>query len=185
MTQKLIIFVGMPGSGKSICVQHLKDKGLKSVYFGGITIKELENRGLELTPENEKKVREDIRNNQGPDAYAKIIIGEIEQLQNEQLIVVDGLYTWSEYKLFKSMYADNAVVIAVVAPRDLRHQRLEKRPHRPLTKDQANERDYSEIEKLEKGGPIANADYYLPNTEDVDGLLAGLDNLLKKINISI
>ena len=185
MNPKLIIFVGMPGSGKSICVQHFKDKGLKSVYFGGITIKELERRGLDLTPENEKIVREDIRSNQGPDAYAKIIINEIEQLKDEKLIVVDGLYSWGEYKLFKSKYANDAVVIAVVAPRNIRHQRLQTRPRRPLTKEQAMERDYSEIEKLEKGGPIANADYYLSNTKDVDNLLAELDKLLQENNIVI
>jgi len=185
MQQKLIIFVGMPGSGKSICVEHLKNKGLKSVYFGGITIEEVKKRGLDLTPENEKIVREDIRKNQGNDAYAKKIIAEIESLKSIQPIVVDGLYSWTEYKLFKSTFGDNAVVIAVVSPRNLRHQRLQKRPKRPLNNDEAKDRDYAEIEHLEKGGPIANADYYLSNTEDMQSLLNSLDVLLESIEISI
>ena len=185
MQQKLIIFVGMPGSGKSICVEHLKNKGLASVYFGGITIEEVKKRGLDLTPENEKIVREDIRKNQGNDAYAKKIIAEIESLKSNQPIVVDGLYSWTEYKLFKSTFGDNAVVIAVVAPRNLRHQRLQKRPKRPLNSTEAKDRDYAEIEHLEKGGPIANADYYLSNTEDMPSLLNSLDVLLESIEISI
>ena len=185
MQQKLIIFVGMPGSGKSICVEHLKNKGLASVYFGGITIEEVKKRGLDLTPENEKIVREDIRKNQGNDAYAKKIIAEIESLKSIQPIVVDGLYSWTEYKLFKSTFGDNAVVIAVVSPRNLRHQRLQKRPKRPLNNDEAKDRDYAEIEHLEKGGPIANADYYLSNTEDMQSLLNSLDVLLESIEISI
>lgn len=185
MSQKLIIFVGMPGSGKSICVEHLKDKGLNSVYFGGITLDEVKKRGLEINPENEKIVREDIRKKNGVDAYAKIIIDEINNMDNSKPIVVDGLYTWTEYKLFKSTYGDDAVVIAVVAPKQLRHQRLKSRPRRPLTSSEAAARDYSEIEKLEKGGPIANADYYLPNTEDMPSLLTELDSLLTELDISI
>ncbi|NDC21904.1 dephospho-CoA kinase [bacterium] len=185
MEQKLIIFVGMPGSGKSICVEHLKNKGLASVYFGGITIDEVKKRGLDLTPENEKIVREDIRKHQGNEAYAKIMIKEIESFDGNQPVVVDGLYSWTEYKLFKSTYGNNAVVIAVVAPMGLRHQRLEQRPKRPLSNNEASDRDYAEIENLEKGGPIANADYFLSNTEDKSQLLNSLDELLGVINISI
>lgn len=185
MSQKLIIFVGMPGSGKSICVEHLKGKGLSSVYFGGITLEEVKKRGLEINPENEKIVREDIRKKNGVDAYAKIIIEEINNTDKSKPVVVDGLYTWTEYKLFKSTFGDDAVVIAVVAPRQLRHQRLRSRPRRPLTSTEATERDYSEIEKLEKGGPIANADYYLTNTEDMPSLLTELDSLLANLDISI
>lgn len=175
----------MPGSGKSICVEHLKNKGLESVYFGGITLNEVQKRGLEINPENEKIVREEIRKKQGEDAYAKKIIAEISASDQTKPIVVDGLYTWTEYKLFKSTYGDNAIVIAVVAPRSIRHERLQKRPKRPLNSQEASDRDYSEIEHLEKGGPIANADYYLPNNQDMPSLLNALDNLLKDLKITI
>ncbi|NDC22487.1 hypothetical protein EBZ57_03950, partial [bacterium] len=114
----------MPGAGKSMCVEHLKSKGFNSVYFGGITIDEIKKRGLELNPENEKIVREDIRKKYGNDVYAKRIIDKIKLIKNSQPIVVDGLYSWTEYKMFKNEYGDRAIIVAVVAPRSLRHKRL-------------------------------------------------------------
>jgi dephospho-CoA kinase len=43
---------------------------------------------------------------------------------------------------------------------------------RPLTPDEAKKRDYSEIENIEKGGPIAMADYTIINESDEQGLRA-------------
>lgn len=179
----LITLVGMPGAGKSSCVDYLKSKGLPSVYFGGITLKEVEKRGLSVTPENEKLVREDLRKIHGNDAYAKLISKEIEDLakKGSHTIVVDGLYSWSEYKFFKKKYGDNAIVIAITAPRHIRHKRLANRPERPLTDEQTTSREYAEIENIEKGGPIANADYTINNRGDVDTLTKKIDSLLKEI----
>jgi dephospho-CoA kinase len=157
MSKKLIIFVGMPGAGKSICVNYLEKKGWPKVYFGGITLDELEKRKLDVNAENEKMVREEIRQNEGKDAYAKRIIEQINKLDSTGPVVVDGLYSWSEYKLFKNTYGDDAIIIAVVAPKAVRHKRLQTREIRPLTEQESENRDYAEIENLEKGGPIANS----------------------------
>jgi dephospho-CoA kinase len=183
-TPKLLCFVGMPGAGKSSCVDYLKEKGFPSVYFGGITLKEVKNRGLDVTPENEKLVREDLRRLHGTDAYAKLIAEEIDHLAEagQHDIVVDGLYSWSEYKFFKKKYGHNAIIIAIVAPRELRHKRLEKRAVRPLTPEEASARDYAEIENLEKGGPIGNADYTILNDRDLPYVIERLDELLQKNN---
>jgi dephospho-CoA kinase len=183
--KKSVVFVGMPGSGKSVCVEYLKDKGLSYAYFGGITIEEIKNRGLEVNEENEKLVREDLRAKEGKDVYAKRIIKQIEGYfeQNQNHVVVDGLYSWTEYKLFKEKFGDNAIIIAVVAPRGLRHERLASRSVRPLVAEEADERDYAEIENIEKGGPIANADYFLCNDGSVEQLTDGLQKLLAQLNI--
>lgn len=184
---RAIIFVGMPGAGKSICVDHLKSKGLPSSYFGGITMDEVKARGMEVNEANERFVREDIRVKEGKGAYAVRIITQIEQQfqQGSSTVVVDGLYSWTEYKIFKASLESNAIIIAIVAPRGLRHKRLANRPIRPLSQQEVNDRDYAEIEKLEKGGPIANADYYLANNEGPAELLASLDALLSDLGIKL
>jgi dephospho-CoA kinase len=184
---KVIVFVGMPGAGKSACVEHLKAKGLPSVYFGGITLEEVKRRGMEVNETNEKLVREDIRAKEGKGAYAVRIIKQVQELfeQDNNYVVIDGLYSWTEYKIFKESFDDRAVIIGVVAPRALRHERLAKRPERPLTEQEANERDYAEIEHLEKGGPIANADLYLANSGTETEMLKDLDKLLAENDLKL
>ena len=62
---KIIAIVGMSGSGKSVAVDYLTEKGYPKVYFGGMILKEMEKRGIEITPENERKFKEEIREREG------------------------------------------------------------------------------------------------------------------------
>ncbi len=185
--EKVIVFVGMPGVGKSVCVDYLKVKGLPSVYFGGITLDEIERRGMDVSEASEKFVREDIRAKEGKGAYAVRIIRQIENFfeKGHKQVVVDGLYSWTEYKIFKDSFGKRASIVAVISPREERHQRLAERKVRPLTHTEANARDYAEIENLEKGGPIANADHYLANEGSVELLLKDLQKLLPEIGFDV
>ncbi len=187
MSTKVIVFVGMPGSGKSLCVEYLQQKNLPSVYFGGITIDEIKNRGMEVNEANEKMVREDIRAKEGKGAYAQRIIAKIDALdsQGHDKIVVDGLYSWTEYKIFKEKFGNEAVIIAIASPRSERHKRLASRPVRPLNDEEVTSREYAEIENLEKGGPIANADFTILNNSTAEELLARLMQTLKEADIAI
>jgi len=184
---KVIVFVGMPGAGKSVCVDYLRRKGLPYVYFGGITLDEVKRRGMEVNAASEKFVREDIRAKEGKGAYAVRIIGQIEELfhQGHDKVVVDGLYSWTEYKIFKESFGHNAIIIGIVSPRKFRHKRLAERAERPLTEEEASARDYAEIENIEKGGPIANADYYLANETSVKALESDLEKLLPTVGINL
>jgi dephospho-CoA kinase len=116
--KKVLIFVGMAGAGKSVCVNYLKNKGLPFAYFGGITLDEIKRRGMEVNEASEKLVREDIRAKEGNGAYAVRIIKQIEEFfdQGQDYVVVDGLYSWTEYKIFKQIFGDNAIIIAVMTP---------------------------------------------------------------------
>lgn len=176
----VVVLVGMTGAGKSSCVAHLEQKGWPSVYFGGITVDEVKARGLEINEANERLVREELRATEGAGVMAKRIIPKIDALaaQGHQIIIADGLYSWTEYKIFKEQYGDNAVVVAVAAARHLRHERLARRPIRPLSDEQATAREYAEIENIEKGGPIANADYTITNDTTEAAMLAQLDAVI-------
>jgi dephospho-CoA kinase len=184
---KILAFVGMSGSGKSSAVGHLTERGIPKVYFGGIVLKAMQEQGLELTQENEKPFREDLRVREGKDFIAKRIIKEIYDLigAGQHRIVADGLYTWTEYKLLKQEFHNRLTVVAVTAPRELRYDRLGHRPIRPLTHHEAHERDYAEIENLEKGGPIAIADYTIVNDKDLENMHAQIDALVEKIEFNL
>ncbi len=183
--RKVIAFVGMPGAGKSFCVDYLKSKGLHSVYFGGIVVDEVEARGLEVNESNEKLVREELRATHGPGVMAERILAKIDLLfqQGNKILVADGLYSWTEYKIFKEHFGDHAVIIAITAPRKLRHERMSKRSVRPLNSQQVAAREFAEIENIEKGGPIANADYTITNNATTDELQEAINLILKNEGI--
>ena len=179
---KVIALVGMPGAGKSYCVEYLAKHGLPNVYFGGVIVDEVKRRGLEVNETNERTVREELRRNEGLGVVASRIIPKIEQLaaDGHSTVVADGLYSWTEYKILKERFGDNMLVIAIAAPRATRHARLAKRPIRPLSDEDATKREYAEIENMEKGGPIANADYTLVNDDTPEMMLEQLDKILAK-----
>lgn len=181
---KLLAIVGMAGSGKSVIIDYLTNRGIPKSYFGGMNLKEMTKRGIEITPENEKLFRKQIREEEGNDWVVRQVIAEVNDLiaAGQKRIVLDGLYSWTEYKVLKHEFPGELTVIAVVAPRDLRYQRLADRPERPFDAEAARERDYHEIETIEKGGPIAIADYYLINDGKVEDLYAQLEPILKTIN---
>ena len=182
---RALALVGMPGSGKTLCAKHLESRGFFQFRFGGIVTDEVSRRGQPITPENERVVREEFRAQEGMDAIAKRALPHLEAaLKTHDNIIIDGLYGFSEYKLLRSELGADMVVVAIVCSRSGRHERLTTRPDRPLTVAEAERRDYQEIEKLEKGGPIAIADYFLSNDGSPQETLDQLNALLDKLGIT-
>jgi dephospho-CoA kinase len=83
----------------------------------------------------------------------------------------------SEYKVLRETFP-YLTTIAVFTPKKLRYERLSRRETRPLTPEQAEERDYAEIDNIEKGGPIAIADYTLVNDGTIDELNSKVERVL-------
>ena len=147
------------------------------MYFGGVIYKAMDEAGIEPTWDNQQKFREEIRQREGKDFVIKRVIKNVHDLINagQNKIVLDGLYTWSEYKILKHEFPAQVVVIAIVTPKHLRYQRMVKRPERPMQPREVDQRDWSEIENLEKGGPIAIADYFIINDSDLTQLHQKID----------
>jgi dephospho-CoA kinase len=181
--EKIVAFVGLTGSGKSVSTDYVTEKGYPKVYFGGVILDAMTEAGLEHNEYNEKIFREEIREKEGKDFVVKRIIEQIHNLVDagQHRIIADGLYTWTEYKALKKEFPGEFTVIAVVSPKNIRHHRLLTRVVRPLTQAEANERDWSEIENLEKGGPIAIADHYIMNDRDLENLHRQIDQTLNDI----
>jgi dephospho-CoA kinase len=180
MTQpyaKIIALVGLAGSGKSSAVEYLTEKGFPKIYFGGVIYKAMDEAGIEKTWDNQQQFREEIRRKEGKDFVIKRVIKNIHDLVNagQNKIVLDGLYTWSEYKFLKHEFPGQVVVIAIVTPKYLRYQRMAKRIERPMQPHEVDQRDWSEIENLEKGGPIAIADYFIINDGSLEQLHQKID----------
>lgn len=174
---KIVAIVGMCGSGKSIASKYFEDLGYKNVYFGGVTMEKLKEAGLEVTPENEKMMREKLRRELGMGAYAKVLLPRILELFKDYDVVLDGLYSWSELKILEEEF--DMRTIAIVCDKNLRYDRLSKRDVRPFNNEEAKKRDITEIENIEKAGPIAYADYFIYNNGSMEEYYKRLDEIIK------
>lgn len=178
-TRRALALVGMPGAGKSTAALALEQRGFYQFRFGGIVTDEVTRRGLPITPDHERTIREEFRAQDGMAAIALRALPHLRAaLQTRASIVIDGLYSWSEYKLLRTELGAELTIVAVTCRRSTRYARLASRPVRPLTSAEAEARDWAEIEKLEKGGPIAIADFTLDNDGDPDSLITRLNTVL-------
>lgn len=181
----VIAIVGMPGSGKSVLAHYLIGRGVHVIRFGQYIINEVVRRNLDINPQNEKIVREDLREKHGMDVCAQLAFSEIEEMLNlGKRVAIDGLYSLSEYETLSSRLGNQLIVIAVFSSKPIRYSRLLKRAERPLTEQEARERDLHEIKNIEKGGPIALADYTLINDGSPEDLIRAFESVLSSLRIT-
>jgi dephospho-CoA kinase len=177
----LIAIVGMSGAGKSEAGLFFKEKGYAVLRFGTVIVEEIEKEGLILNPENERLYREKIRSELGMGAVAIKMLPRIkETFAITDKIVLDGLYSWEEYKLLKKEYT-NLVLLCIYAKPEIRYERLVTRKDRNFTFEEARQRDEHEIEVINKGGPIAMADYVIVNETSQEHLEDELARFLKEL----
>lgn len=177
---KVIAIVGMCGSGKSIATEILEKQGWNKVYFGGLVYEKMKEEGIEITPESQKEYREKIRKEHGMAAVAKLLLPKIKECMTQKDTVLDGLYSWDEYKLLEKELK-NFFTIAIVTDKKIRYNRLEVRPDRPFNNEEAKRRDLTEIENIAKAPPIAYADYYIFNNGTIEDYKERLEEILKDI----
>ena len=178
---KVAAIVGMAGSGKSEAAARFEQNGFKRIRFGDITDEEVIRRDLPLNEENERTVREALRRENGMAAYAILNKPKIDAALKTSNVVVDGLYSWEEYLFLKESYRNDLCVIAVYSSPDTRHTRLAERKIRGLTKEESYSRDTGEIENINKGGPIAMADYTINNESSMENLIIETDKIISRV----
>ena len=176
----LIAGVGLCGSGKSETSEFFRQRGYTILYFGSLTLQELKKRNWEMNPENETKIREELRRQYGMHAYALLNLEKIKKALENGSVFIDGLYSLSEYLVLREQFSKFFVLCLFTSPR-IRYDRLEKRTFRPLSKEQVWKRDLAEIQNLEKAGPIALADFIIQNDHGKEELKRDLKQLLDQI----
>jgi dephospho-CoA kinase len=167
---KVVSIVGMTGAGKSEVSRIFERNGFTRIRFGDLTDEEMKKRGLEPSEENERRVRELLRKEQGMAAYARLNLPRIEQALKSSDVVIDGLYSWEEYTYLKKRYGEDLYLVAVWSSPRTRYARLSNRSSRRLSLKEAISRDRAELENSNKGGPIAVADFTIINESTLDDL---------------
>ncbi len=178
---KVVSVVGMTGAGKSEVSRVFEQNGFIRVRFGDVTDEEVKQRGLELNEANERNIRELLRQEHGMAAYARLNLPRIDSALEHSDVVIDGLYSWEEYIFLKTYYEEAFWVVAVWTSPRRRHQRLTTRPERPLTVEEAGNRDRAEIENINKGGPIAMADFTIINESSIEDLRQEAERIIARL----
>jgi dephospho-CoA kinase len=187
---KLVCIAGLPGSGKSTASDFFVRKGFQYLRFGQIVLDEVQKRKLSTNEQNERMIREELRQKYGMAAMAILNLPKFKKLLKIGNTIGDGLYSFEEYKFLKKEFGKRFITIAIYAPPSLRYERLAKRKfdpkdksfrNRPLTPKEAESRDFAEIEHLNKGGTIAMADYTIVNTKDLKYFRKQLNEIYKEI----
>jgi len=179
--QKIITILGLPGSGKSVVIDYLMNKfNWPKVYFGEIILDEIKKQGLKVNEKNERMIREGMREKYGRLCYANPVIKKINKIKNTT-ILVESLYDWEEYKLFKKTFKNNFITIAIYTTPSVRYKRLSVRKIRPLSLKEAQSRDYAQIENIFQAGPIAMANYTVNNNSSFEELYQQIDGIVYKV----
>lgn len=176
----VIAIIGMAGAGKTGAATFFREKGFEVFRFGSVIDDGLKEKGLEWTPENNTYYREKIREELGMAAVAIKMLPKIkEAIEEKKNIVLDGLYSWEEY-IYLRKEIPSLFLLCIYASPKIRYERLSVRKERTFTPEESRERDISEL-NLNKGGPIANADYLIKNETTREDFQKELENFLSTL----
>jgi dephospho-CoA kinase len=178
---RVVAIVGMAGAGKTEVARLFERHGFTRIRFGDVTDEEIKKRGLDLNEENERRIRELLRDEYGMSAYARLNLPRIDAALKRSNVVIDGLYSWEEYLFLKDHYGEDFSVVAVWASPKTRYARLGRRLVRPLSPEEAASRDRAEIENTNKGGPIAMADFTISNETSLDNLKEEVQRIIAEL----
>lgn len=125
---KVVVTVGMPGSGKSSHPKKLGEKyGFPLLETHTPLYEELKKRGLEATIKNIKKVTLEIKKISDSYLTEKLIEMVNAQFKDRKLVFLSGLRSPSEIDLLNKEFGEeNVYVIAFVASRMSRYNRHAK-----------------------------------------------------------
>lgn len=178
----VVAIVGMIGAGKTTAVERFVKHGFHHIYFGQVVFDEMKRRGLAPGEAGERSVREELRAKFGMAVMAERSLPAIRAaLAAGKDVVIGSLYSWEEFVLLREKLPEPIILVAVAASRAERYQRLLSRPERPLNTAEAESRDWSHVEKLNVGGPIAYADHTIAS----DGGLADFQQRLDVLIASL
>ena len=172
---KVFIVVGMPASGKNTARDYAQARGIAYHATGDLVRSEVKKRGLSADPANTAKVSDELR---GADGMGVTRLALATALAEKgPAVFLEGMRSWPEIELIREKTP--CVVVAFLAPRGTRKQRVVLRGRADDSPDTFDERDKREI-AYGTAVPIARADEYVLNTGSPADALSTLDAIVKR-----
>ena len=163
---KIFIVVGMPAAGKNIARMFAQKQGFPYFATGDIVRAEVKKRGLEASAPNTAKVSDELRGEDGMGVTRRALATALSQ--EDDVVFLEGMRSCPEIELIKQEAP--AVVVAFLAPRNLRRDRVVSRGRADDSADAFDDRDLREI-SYGASIPIALADEYVLNTSTTNHAL--------------
>ncbi len=161
---KLIVTVGMPGSGKDELLGVARGMGLATLKMGDLVRDETRRRGLPLSNANVARVASEERNKHGAGIWAQRALPKL----TETRMLVDGCRSDDEVTVFRHNFGD-LFVLGIYASPETRHERMSTRGRSDDGGDlqEFYDRDRREL-KWGIGNAFALADGMLINEGSID-----------------
>lgn len=118
----VIALVGMPGAQKSKIGKKIVEKDTY-IELSNYLAYELLDTNKSLTPGNYQLIAKELRSKYGPYVLIEKAINDISKLEEEELVIIDGLRTIDEWKWIKSHF-NNSYLIAIHASPKTRYNFL-------------------------------------------------------------
>lgn len=174
---KIVGFVGMPGSGKSVAADVARQMGIQVVVMGDVIRDEAARLGLEPCDQNLGRVGNLLRERGGACAVAQRCLEKIGW--GSDLVVVEGIRSKDEVDFFRSCCRDFCL-IEVYVSEEVRLERIASRRRSDDGSDAeaVAERDSREI-KWGMDLAINAADRRIENDGPVEELRRKVEGLLR------
>ncbi len=173
---KLVVVTGMPAAGKNIVAQYARMQQYPHFSTGDFVRAEIRRRGCMADPETSAKISTELR---GADGLGVTRMAVEEALrQKADVVFLEGIRSWPEIELIRNKVP--CTLVAVVAPRNLRLNRVKQRGREDDSVDHFEKRDQREID-YGVAVCIALADAYVLNDRSMDDALRQFDNIIKNL----
>jgi dephospho-CoA kinase len=146
---KLIVTVGMPGSGKDELLDIARTIGLASLKMGDLVRDETRRRGLQLTNANVGRIASEERDKHGGGIWAQRALPKL----TETRMLVDGCRSDSEVTVFRHNFGD-LFVLGIFASPETRYDRMTTRNRND---DGGSLQDFFDRDRRELKWGIGNA----------------------------
>lgn len=172
---KIFVVVGMPASGKNTARIYAEDRGIPYFATGDLVRREIRKRTLEHDAAAAAAVSTELRGADGLGVTRLALAMALESPAD--FLFLEGMRSQPEIELIREK-AD-CIVIAFLAPRQLRLQRIVARQRPDDSPHFFAERDLREIE-YGAAVPIALADEYILNTGTLEEAVNQIDQIISK-----
>ncbi|MGC9323758.1 MAG: AAA family ATPase [Desulfomonilia bacterium] len=170
----VFIIVGMPASGKNIARMYAQEKRIPYYSTGDIVRGEIAERDMSADAETTARISDELRGHDGMGVTRRALSMALEH--EGAVVFLEGMRSWQEVELIRNHVP--VVVIAFLAPRDVRRSRMLSRGREDDAGAFFDERDMREI-SYGAATPIARADGYVLNIGSVDEARESLDAIVR------